>query len=85
MAASYRIITGGANTVTAEIERRRDHGPWAGDPERMEADAAAGPLVPQRQFWADAILFAYWRCRSRPARRACQRRFTGWLDSGRRR
>src|SRR3981189_3085180 len=29
------------------------------DPERMEADAAAGPLVPQRQFWADAILLAH--------------------------
>jgi putative flavoprotein involved in K+ transport len=29
------------------------------DPERMEADAAAGPLVPQWQFWADAILLAH--------------------------
>ena len=31
---------------------------WS-DRERMEADTAAGPLVPQRQFWADAILLAH--------------------------
>src|ERR1700726_3464337 len=28
-------------------------------PGTLEADAAAGPLVPQRQFWADAILLAH--------------------------
>src|ERR1700731_1130633 len=29
------------------------------DKERMEADTAAGPLVSQWQFWADAILLAH--------------------------
>ena len=37
---------------------RSDHGPWR-DKERMEADTAAGPLVSQWQFWADAILLAH--------------------------